>query len=42
MVANSADLHFSGLLRCIIQEGLLTESDAQTYSTDAKTKSSFD
>ncbi|BCG64642.1 MAG: type IV pilus assembly protein PilB [Methyloprofundus sp.] len=38
MVANSADLHFSGLLRCIIQEGLLTESDAQTYSTDAKNK----
>ncbi len=38
MVANSADLHFNGLLKCIIQEGLLTEADAQTYSTDAKNK----
>ncbi|NOQ17521.1 MAG: type IV-A pilus assembly ATPase PilB [Methyloprofundus sp.] len=38
MVANSVDLHFSGLLKCIIQEGLLTEADAQTYSIDAKNK----
>lgn len=38
MVANSSDMHFSGLLKCIIQEGLLTEADAKTHSAEAKKK----
>ncbi len=36
MVASSSDMHFSGLLKCIVQEGLLTEADAQTHSDAAK------
>jgi len=36
MVASSSDMHFSGLLKCIIQEGLLTEADAQAHSDAAK------
>jgi len=38
MADNSADLHFSGLLQCIIQEGLLTEAEAQKHSSDAQNK----
>ena len=30
------DLQFSGLTRCLIDKGLLTESDAQTYSSEAQ------
>lgn len=36
MVANSSDMQFSGLLKCIIKEGLLTEADAQAHSDAAK------
>ncbi|MDF1583214.1 MAG: type IV-A pilus assembly ATPase PilB [Methyloprofundus sp.] len=36
MVASSSDMQFSGLLKCIVQEGLLTEADAQTHSAEAK------
>jgi type IV pilus assembly protein PilB len=36
MVASSSDMHFSGLLKCIIKEGLLTEADAQAHSDAAK------
>lgn len=38
MVANSSDMQFSGLLKCIIKEGLLTEADAQAHSDAAKKK----
>ena len=30
------DLQFSGLTRCLIEKGLLTENDAQTYSEAAQ------
>ncbi|MCF7970326.1 MAG: type IV-A pilus assembly ATPase PilB [Methylococcaceae bacterium] len=36
MVASSSDMHFSGLLKCIVQEGILTEADAQLHSDAAK------
>jgi len=36
MVASSSDMQFSGLLKCIIKEGLLTEADAQAHSDAAK------
>lgn len=32
----STDLKFSGLTRCLIDKGLLTESDAKTYSQEAQ------
>ncbi|TAK61687.1 type IV-A pilus assembly ATPase PilB [Methylobacter sp.] len=34
----STDLKFSGLTRCLIDKGLLTESDAKTYSQEAQKK----
>ncbi|MBE0468698.1 MAG: type IV-A pilus assembly ATPase PilB [Methyloprofundus sp.] len=36
MVASSSDMQCSGLLKCIVQEGLLTEADAQTHRAEAK------
>ena len=38
MAANSSELQLSGLLKCIVQEGLLNEVEAQTHSTEAKKK----
>ena len=32
----STDLHFSGLTRCLIAKGLLTEADAQIHSQEAQ------
>jgi type IV pilus assembly protein PilB len=32
----STDIQFSGLTRCLIDKGLLTENDAQTYTQEAK------
>jgi len=36
MVTSSSDMHFSGLLKCIIQEGLLSEADAKSCSEAAQ------
>ncbi len=36
MAANSSELQFSGLLKCIVKEGLLTENEANTHSAAAK------
>ncbi|MCK5353483.1 MAG: type IV-A pilus assembly ATPase PilB [Methyloprofundus sp.] len=36
MAANLSEQQFSGLLKCIVKEGLLTETDATTHSADAK------
>jgi type IV pilus assembly protein PilB len=36
MTTASTDLQFSGLTRCLIEKGLLTESDAQIHSQEAK------
>jgi type IV pilus assembly protein PilB len=36
MSSGSTDMQFSGLTRCLIEKGLLTESDAQTYSKEAQ------
>lgn len=36
MVTNSSETQFSGILKCIIQEGLLTEAEADEYSKAAK------
>jgi len=36
MISASKDLQFSGLTRCLIEKGLLTEIDAQTYSQEAQ------
>ncbi len=36
MVANSSELQFSGLLQCIVKEGLLTAIEADTHSAKAK------
>ena len=36
MAANLPEQQFSGLLKCIVKEGLLTEADATTHSADAK------
>ena len=36
MNSPSTDLQFSGLTRCLIEKGLLTDSDAQTYSQEAQ------
>ncbi|NOR80496.1 MAG: type IV-A pilus assembly ATPase PilB, partial [Methyloprofundus sp.] len=38
MATNSSELQLSGLLKCIVQEGLLNEVEAQTHSTEAKKK----
>jgi len=36
MAASSSDMQFNGLLKCIVQEGLLTEADAKIHSDAAK------
>ncbi len=36
MLSGSTDIQFSGLTRCLIDKGLLTESDAHTYSQEAQ------
>lgn len=36
MAANSTELQFSGLLKCIVREGLLTEPEALSHSSAAK------
>lgn len=36
MTSASTDLQFSGLTRCLIEKGLLTENDAHTYSQEAQ------
>jgi len=38
MSTASKDLHFSGLTRCLIAKGLLTEADAQIHSQEAQKK----
>ncbi|MGZ5026685.1 MAG: type IV-A pilus assembly ATPase PilB [Methylobacter sp.] len=38
MTTASTNLQFSGLTRCLIEKGLLTESDAQTHSQEAQKK----
>ncbi|MGZ8094905.1 MAG: type IV-A pilus assembly ATPase PilB [Methylosarcina sp.] len=38
MATAPTDFRFSGLLKCLIQEGLLTESDAQIHVQEAKKK----
>ena len=38
MTPASKDLQFSGLIRCLIEKGLLTESDAQIYRQEAQKK----
>lgn len=38
MATAPTDFRFSGLLKCLIQEGLLTESDAQIHAQEAKKK----
>jgi type IV pilus assembly protein PilB len=38
MATAPTDFRFSGLLKCLIQEGLLTESDAQIHTQEAKKK----
>jgi len=36
MVTSASDVQLGGLLKCIVQEGLLTEAQAQEYSTAAQ------
>jgi len=36
MATSASDVQFGGLLKCIVQEGLLTEAQAQEYSCAAK------
>jgi len=36
MTTASTDLQFSGLIKCLIDKGLLTENDAQTHSLEAQ------
>lgn len=36
MAANSSEIHFSGVLKCIVQEGLLTEAEAEAHSLAAE------
>ncbi len=36
MVTSASDVQFGGLLKCIVQEGLLTETQAQEYSVAAQ------
>ena len=36
MAANSSEMQFSGVLKCIIKEGLLTEAEAEAHSTEAQ------
>jgi len=36
MTTASTNLQFSGLTRCLIEKGLLTESDAQIHSQEAQ------
>jgi len=38
MAENSSELQLSGLLKCIVKEGLLNEVEARTHSTEAKKK----
>jgi type IV pilus assembly protein PilB len=38
MATASADFHFSGLTKCLIQDGLLSETDAQIHIQEAKKK----
>ncbi len=38
MATASTDLQFTGLTRCLIEKGLLTESDAQVHSLEAQKK----
>ncbi|WP_340121541.1 type IV-A pilus assembly ATPase PilB [Methylobacter svalbardensis] len=38
MKTASTDLQFSGLIRCLIEKGLLTENDARTHSQEAQKK----
>lgn len=36
MATNLSEQQFSGLLKCIVKEGLLTETEAEKHNTDAK------
>jgi type IV pilus assembly protein PilB len=36
MATATTEFHFSGLAKCLIQEGLLTENDAKTYIQEAQ------
>lgn len=36
MAAHTSDHQFSGLLKCLVNEGLLTDAEALTHSTEAK------
>ena len=36
MVANSSELQFSGVLKCILKEGLLTEAEAEAHTKKAQ------
>jgi type IV pilus assembly protein PilB len=36
MATATTDFHFSGLAKCLIQEGLITEKDARSYIQDAQ------
>ncbi|NOU20618.1 MAG: type IV-A pilus assembly ATPase PilB [Methyloglobulus sp.] len=36
MATATTDFHFSGLAKCLIQEGLITEKDAKTYIQEAQ------
>ena len=38
MATATTDIQFSGLAKCLVQEGLLTEADAQTHIQDAQKK----
>lgn len=38
MKTASTDLQFSGLIRCLIEKGLLTENDARTHNQEAQKK----
>ena len=36
MVANSSEIQFSGVLKCIVKEGLLTEAEAEAHNIEAQ------
>ena len=36
MAANSSEMQFSGILKCIVKEGLLTEAEAEAHNIDAQ------
>ena len=36
MAANSSEIQFSGVLKCIVKEGLLTEAEAEAHNIEAQ------